>query len=99
MKTYRHGDLLLVQVASIPTPAKRQKGHILAHGEATGHAHRLEGSGTLWMTPDGQLHFRAGKGARVVHEEHATICLPPGDYRVVRQREYRPEAPPVQVVD
>lgn len=30
-------------------------------------------------------------GAQVVHDEHAPITLPPGNYRVVRQREYAPE--------
>ena len=32
------------------------------------------------------------KGAQVVHDEHATIALPPGKYRITRQREYSPEA-------
>ncbi|MGH9523996.1 MAG: hypothetical protein ACRD3E_15850 [Terriglobales bacterium] len=30
-------------------------------------------------------------GVRIVHEEHAPIVLPPGDYEIVRQREYSPE--------
>jgi hypothetical protein len=29
-----------------------------------------------------------GGGAQVVHEEHATIQLPKGLYRVIRQREF-----------
>ncbi len=28
--------------------------------------------------------------AQLIHEEHATIDLPPGAYRVVIQREYEP---------
>lgn len=32
-------------------------------------------------------------GAQIVHEEHATVTLPPGEYEVIRQREYAPEAP------
>lgn len=31
-----------------------------------------------------------GETAEVVHEEHATIKLPQGTYRVWRQREYSP---------
>ena len=31
-------------------------------------------------------------GATLVHDEHGAIALPPGDYRVRIQREYRPEA-------
>ena len=32
-----------------------------------------------------------GEAAAVTHDEHATIMLPPGAYRVIRQREYAPE--------
>ena len=31
-------------------------------------------------------------GGAVTHEEHASIQLPKGNYRIVRQREYSPEA-------
>ena len=34
----------------------------------------------------------------LTHDEHATITLPPGQYRVRRQREFAPEAP-VYVTD
>jgi hypothetical protein len=40
-----------------------------------------------------QVGTRRVEGASVVHDEHDTITLPPGDYEVVRQREYQPEAP------
>lgn len=30
--------------------------------------------------------------AELRHEEHGTISIPKGDYRVTRQREYHPEA-------
>lgn len=43
---YRHGDVLILPVAEIPAgaePEKREKGDIiLAHGEVTGHAHRIK---------------------------------------------------------
>lgn len=97
---YRHGDLLIVRVDEIPSAAKRQRTKTLAEGEATGHAHTLLGPGTLCLTPDGQLYLRAPKaGSSVVHQEHARIDLPPGNYRVVRQREYVPQALPRRVVD
>ena len=31
------------------------------------------------------------EGAALRHEEHTTIPVPPGDYEVIRQREYSPE--------
>lgn len=95
---YRHGDLLITCVAALPEGAKRVKTKVLAEGEATGHAHRLEGHGTLYLS-NGQLTLRATKEAAVVHEEHARITLPPGIYEVRRQREYQPDALPRQVAD
>lgn len=100
MRQYRHGDLLLVQVDAIPTGAKRIKSKTLAEGEATGHHHRLLDKGTLVMNADGELYLRAPKdGASVVHEEHARIDLPQGNYKVVIQQEYVPQAVPRRVVD
>ena len=99
---YRQGDVLIVPVdeGDLPAglaPAPRDRGGrlILAHGEATGHAHVATGEGlTLLCLPDDLstmfLHVR-GYG-RVSHEEHGPIPLPAGYYRVVRQREYVPGA-------
>lgn len=95
---YRHGDLLIVQVDSIPKDAKRTKGRILAEGEATGHHHKLD-SGTLYLAPDGNLYFRAAKPTAVTHQEHARIELPAGNFQVIGQREYQPAAAPRRVVD
>lgn len=44
-KHYRQGDVLIEQIESIPTSARKQKRAkvvILAHGEITGHHHALE---------------------------------------------------------
>ena len=90
---FRQGDVLLVAVPAIPADAERQPRHgrlVLAEGEATGHAHAI-------AEPDAR-EFRVGderfvlvrSAAQLIHEEHATIDLPPGAYRVVIQREYEP---------
>jgi hypothetical protein len=79
---------------------------ILAHGEVTGHHHVLSTiDPTDWWkqgdlstandkpaTMNGELFFSLPKTAMVTHPEHATIELPPGNYRVTRQREYSPAA-------
>jgi hypothetical protein len=95
MKTYRQGDLLFKQVKAIPAGGKvRASGHIL-EGEATGHIHRvvetqlaeaevLDCGAGLFMS------VTAEGGVSIVHEDHATLVLPPGNYEVVRQREYSP---------
>ena len=94
---YRQGDVLLLLVASIPpeaTEGKRDGGRIvLAYGEVTGHAHTIEtDTATPFITPDGELYIVVDEVSELVHQEHAAIALEPGAYRVVRQREYSPEA-------
>lgn len=85
---YRHGDLLLESIGSIPKDAIVQKDGILAHGEATGHAHRVVGAAVL--DREGIKYISVVEPATVVHQEHSTIELPPGQYVVTRQREYDP---------
>lgn len=93
----RQGDVLLVLVASVPKSAKRQKTQgqiILAHGEVTGHAHTVDaGRATLSVDAEGGVtYLTVTELTEVMHQEHAAIALPPGTYKVVRQREYTPEA-------
>lgn len=92
----RQGDVLFVKVKSIPKGGKvRKSGHIL-EGEATGHIHRvaeaqlaeaevLDCGAGLFMS------VTAEGGVSIVHEDHNTIVIPPGNYEIVRQREYSPE--------
>jgi hypothetical protein len=94
---YRQGDVLIERVSKIPSDAKREKAKgriILALGEATGHHHSLApDAADWWKQPDGTQFLEVGKKpAALTHQEHATIELPPGRYRVGRQREYTPEA-------
>jgi hypothetical protein len=97
---YRQGDVLLVRVRSIPEalePVAREKGLVvLAHGEVTGHAHAIkEAHAALFRDAKGGAVFINVSGEAAValeHDEHDTINVPPGNYRVIRQREYSPEA-------
>jgi len=81
---YRQGDLLIVAEALPLRELTPLPSGIVQHGEATGHAHRLEG-GKVLEGP--YLDVPAG-GARLTHDEHDTIEIPEGTYRVIRQREY-----------
>jgi hypothetical protein len=94
----RQGDVLLVRVDSIPksavASAQRQSGRlILAFGEITNHSHSIACSGAeLFEVPSQQdlfLLVREGD-ALLEHQEHATVTVAPGAYRVVIQREYTP---------
>ncbi|MFJ3922054.1 hypothetical protein [Streptomyces sp. NPDC090022] len=99
---YRQGDVLIVPVAegAVPCHAVDAPGEgrdargrlVLALGEVTGHAHAVAEPGRLVREggPFGPMLMHLPRGGRVVHEEHAAIPLPPGWFRVVRQREYVP---------
>lgn len=97
-KQYRHGDVLIEAIPSLPPIRQKLTHTILAHGELTKHCHRIKEHSEvdLYQTASGLcLHVR-DQAVSVVHEEHATIELPPGCYRVWRQREYTPQG--IQVV-
>jgi len=106
---YRQGDVLIEQIAKVPTTAVKQKKSasiVLAHGTATGHHHTLEAAKPAqWFkqgeipattkkasTLAGEVYVSLPSGGKVTHDEHATIKLPKGIYRVTRQLEYSPTA-------
>lgn len=93
-KQYRHGDVLMEEVNALPKDREKLPHTILAHGEATGHCHRIKESSEadLYTTNTGLYLHVHGPSVSVVHEEHATITLSSGFYRIWRQREYSPKA-------
>lgn len=96
---FRQGDVLIERVETSTTTGKdaREKGRIiLAHGEATGHAHEVITEAPAEFleidSQDGARILRLIAPGRVMHQEHSPIELDPGEYRVTRQREYTPQA-------
>jgi len=89
---FRQGDVLLIPIDYVPLAATKQprKGDIvLAHGEVTGHAHRIkELQADVFMGAAGTRFLRAAEPVNLTHEEHATVSIPPGAYRIVQQREW-----------
>ena len=94
----RQGDVLLVPLSDDPDTRRgrvvSRATVVLAHGEATGHAHRIT---------DRRAHLRIVKwtGQRLLvvhgdepvtlqHDEHDPLAVPPGVWEVRRQREYAP---------
>lgn len=98
MKQCRQGDVLLIRVPmikeAIEVPRDSQNRIVLAHGEVTGHAHAIH-CDTAELFRSGSA-ANAGVYLNVVnrvelrHEEHTTIKIPKGGYRVLRQTEYSP---------
>ena len=84
------------EAAKLGDKLQREAGRVvLAHGEATGHAHALDDEHvTLYADPTptkSERHLRIVKtSAWLKHEEHAPIELPAGLHKVRRQKEYDP---------
>ena len=65
------------------------------HGEATGYAHVIRAEGAaLFRGPKLMATFLTVSADAVAleHDEYDRIVIPPGKYRVIRQREYSPKA-------
>jgi hypothetical protein len=90
---YRHGDVLVQAVPALPA-AHPRPGVTLARGEVTGHSHRFSVAAQVQLYQAGVETYLEvlGEQADLIHEEHATITLPRGYYKVWMQREYSPEA-------
>lgn len=97
---YRQGDVFVKRISRLPIGAQRREGATLAHGELTGHSHRLGQAHAVQLWVQGiDLFFEVkASTATLIHEEHGAIELPHGFYQVWRQREYRPDAY-VEVMD
>ena len=101
---YAQGDVLLERVSDVDpkpcnlVPVDPDGAVVVGRGEVTGHRHAFFG-GAVMFRDDGLArdvapelyvgHVKiASTGAELRHEEHGTIPLPPGTYRVRRQREF-----------
>jgi len=85
----RQGDLLFVPVRKVSGRQEKNR-TVLVQGEATGHAHRLLDNADVFVRTDGTLEVVPRKGgARVGHDEHATVKLVE-PVEVPIQQEYDP---------
>jgi len=88
---HRQGDLLFVKVSEIPQTAEKQTHGIIAEGEVTGHKHQLSpGAQAALYLAAGIAYIEAIREAKILHEEHKEVILPPGQWEVRRQQEYTP---------
>lgn len=87
MEQIQQGDVYFIP-ESIPTDVINEKTTIVQHGEATGHAHRLEGDATLYThEPTKTRYLRVISPTKLLHEEHKPFEIPPGEYRIGIVRE------------
>jgi hypothetical protein len=91
MKIYRHGDVLLKQVAALPNKSKKLADKVLAYGEVTGHKHQFGDSALVDRYQHGEkLYLQVYQPVPLNHEEHNTLIIDPGVYEQITEREYDP---------
>ena len=101
---FAQGDIILERVADVREVGAAinvdpDEAVVLARGEVTGHRHAFYSGATMFrddaLARDipahlylGHIKIAAKEGAELRHEEHETIKLAPGTYRVRRQSEW-----------
>jgi len=101
---YRQGDVLLTPADEIPKGAalEKQEGArlIIQRGEVTGHHHSVALADAEMLTAsEAERYLRVERETALSHQEHATISVPPGAYRITIQREYQPRKLPRYAAD
>lgn len=99
----RQGDVLMI-AAELPADAVEitpKSGRVvLKHGEATGHAHAFYGQPVrLYETPKKERYLRVVETSYLKHEEHSTVEVPPGIYKLPSQVEWTDQDEPIAVAD
>ena len=90
---FRQGDIYIEGVRRVPEGAIKRHDTVLAEGEATGHRHRIRDfrSAVLFEFGDELFIDVVTDRAEIVHEEHGTIELNRGIYRVWRHANMIPD--------
>lgn len=89
---FQQGDVLIERVESVPheaTPVQPgQRGHVLAEGEATGHAHTVPAAHATMTRLGAKLFLTVTAPTVITHEEHKPVSLEPGIWEIGRVREW-----------
>lgn len=96
MKQFRQGDVLIRQIATIPTGVKKAKTAVVAEGEGH-HEHKAIGDLKV-LELDEKIYLAVNSDGRLVHvhtgtetlAEHLPIELEQGFYEIIHQRQYDP---------
>ena len=91
-KFFRHGDLNIYPIEKLEGETIKHDGKfVLQEGETTGHKHVLTVPNfedmDMRKMPDGSLCFTIKTEGVLTHEDHKTLKITPGTYRIVQERE------------
>ena len=90
---YRQGDILIIRgeaTESELSSCRVEENNIVTEGSITGHHHVIKNGMVYRKRKDwhGCIgYILAHKDCLLVHDEHATIKLPEGEYKIIKQRE------------
>jgi hypothetical protein len=72
-------------VANLPPGSQKRPGNILAHGEVTGHSHRIRQAEAMQLWEQNNTMFLEviGEKATLVHEEHRPLELTRVIYKTI----------------
>lgn len=89
-KPHCQGDVVFIPEPFETKDLEVIESPVVQHGEATGHAHRLDaGDWTLYSDVKNKTrHLRVVQPVSLRHEEHDPVTLAPGDYKINIVREY-----------
>lgn len=90
----RQGDVLLVPCEEPvgATPLKPDGDRVvLAHGEATGHAHAVDAKHAVMYALACVMYLKVLERTTLRHEEHDHSDIKPGWYELPGQHEYTPQ--------
>ena len=87
----QQGDVL-IESAEIPEGAKQLTHGKLAEGEATGHQHSIANLGMAMLLEHNKELFLnvTAPQVEINHQEHLSVTVPMGTYRIGIVREYDP---------
>jgi len=94
MKLLVQGDVFLTKEKELPSNLKKitrkQRGFVLAEGEATGHAHVITDDILLFEDDNGKMWLKNDIVSNLIHEEHNPITIDPGIWKIGQVKEYDP---------
>jgi hypothetical protein len=91
---YRHGDVDIIEIDTIPPGLKKQDNLTVAYGEATGHHHTIVVDRPnlcfVYVDDKGNKWIEAQADVVITHQEHKTLKIKKGFYQVKIEREFNP---------